>query len=258
MMAIPMQSSRRLKGRFLGGAFLLLAGSLASACAQETSRPADGVLGEATIATLSVTGNGEVSAAPDQATLRFAVETQAATAAAAMNAASSAARQIIAALEKAGVEKKDLATSGISLAPDYDYGENGRNRELKGYVASNAMTVRVSDLDDVGAIVDGAINAGANRLDGIELGFADPGKLLDEARERAVKDARRKAELYAKAANVSVGRILSISEPGAAAPLYAKSIARSMQADSFAAQGAPIEPGEATLSASINLILEIE
>ncbi|MEM9897932.1 MAG: SIMPL domain-containing protein [Pseudomonadota bacterium] len=199
---------------------------------------------------VSVSGQGTVSASPDQAVLRFSVEARTATALDAMNEASAKADAVLKFLASSGIEQKAITTTRLSLSPQFSY-EDRRDPKLIGYTAANGLSVKVTDLEALGTIVDGVIRSGANRFDGISFTIEDRKKLLDDARKDAVDDARRKAELYAKAAGASLGEVVSISEPGARPPSMPGPV-MAMEAD-FAPRAAPIEPGEMTLSARVTI-----
>lgn len=166
-----------------------------------------------TIREIVVTGEGRIEVAPDLATIRAGVESQAENAAAALAANAEAARAVIAALEAEGVEARDMQTSQLALEPVYRHDENGRRGpEVVGYVARNLVTARLREIEGIGRVIDAMSAAGANRIDGIAFGLADMRPFLDEAREIAVRDARAKADLYASAAGVGLGPVLAIRE----------------------------------------------
>jgi uncharacterized protein YggE len=166
-----------------------------------------------TIREIVVTGEGRIEVTPDLATIRVGVESQGESAAEALAGNAEAARAVIAALEAEGVESRDMQTSQLGLEPIYRHDENGRRSpEVVGYVARNLLTVRLREIEGIGRVIDAMSAAGANRIDGIAFGLADMRPPLDEARERAVRDARAKAELYAAAAEVELGPVLAIRE----------------------------------------------
>lgn len=204
--------------------------------------------------TLSVSGLGEATAAPDMAMLTIGVETHGATAAEALQKNGVNMRATIDKLKKSGVASKDLQTSNVSVNPQYSYDKNRTKPEIIGFTASNTLNVKLRDLDKAGSIIDDAIGVGANRLGGIRFGFADPKPILNEARRDAIRDARDKATLYADAADVTLGPILQIQD-GYAAPRPVVNVTarmRSMEADST-----PIEAGESVLSANVTMVYEI-
>lgn len=202
---------------------------------------------------ISVTGEGQVAAAPDMATLSLGVTVNGDTAKAALDANSAALAAAIKRLKDAGIEDRDIQTSGLSLGPIYDYSSsNGSPQQVLGYSASNMVTVRVRALDSVGAVLDAAVTDGANTLNGISFGLADPVPSTDEARKAAVADARHKAELYAAAAGVKVGKVVSINENGGYAPPM-------MMAEAMAGKSAavPVQAGELSIVASVTVTFEL-
>lgn len=164
---------------------------------------------------ITVTGEGRVEAAPDLATLTAGVQSEALTAAPALEATSTAMRAVFDALAAAGIAPADMQTSQLSVDPVWADDGSGR---VRGYSASNLVTIRVRDVTQLGAVIDAVGAAGANRVFGVAFELAEPRAQLDAARERAVADARAKAELLAKAAGVTLGPVLSIREGGEPAP----------------------------------------
>ena len=204
---------------------------------------------------LTVAASAEVARAPDQLRLSAGVLTMAATAAEAMAANATRMTAVLAALKAAGVAERDLQTNGISLTPQYRYEQN-QAPILTGYQARNGISLRSGRLADAGKLIDAAIKAGANEVQGPEFTLADPDAALDEARTAAVAKARARATLYARAAGLVVKRIASISEAGAAAEPGPRPMLRAAMAD--AAPAPPVQPGELALSAQVTIVFELE
>ncbi|MBD8064062.1 SIMPL domain-containing protein [Devosia sp. PTR5] len=206
-------------------------------------------------ASITVQGEGEVTATPDTAIINSGVTTQADTARDALDANSKAMDELLAALKEAGIEKRDIQTSNFSVNPNYVYSDNRDENgyslppRINGYQVSNTVTVRVRNLDDLGAILDKSVTVGANTINGISFSVADPSELLNDARREAVKDAREKAELYAEAAGVTLGDLESISESqnSSGAPPYP------MYARAEAAAEVPVAAGEMSFSVTVNV-----
>lgn len=207
--------------------------------------------------TIAIEGHGEVRAAPDMATINSGVTSQGETAREALDANTAAMADLIAALKTAGIETRDIQTSGFSVNPNYVYSdardENGYSLppRINGYQVSNSVTVIVRDLEDLGAILDSSVTVGANTVNGVSFSVADPSELLDEARKSAFADAQQKATLYAGAAGEELGAILTISEQqnGSAPqpyPMYAR-------AEMAGAAPVPVEAGEMSFSVSVNV-----
>ena len=199
---------------------------------------------------ITVTGEGVVQIVPDIATLVIGVTTQGETAAEALSANSTALDAVMARLTAAGVQARDMQTSNLSLNPNWT-GYDSSTPTISGYVAANMLTVRVRALDTIGAVLDAAVADGANTLNGLTFGLADPGPVLNEARKAAVVDARARAELLAGAAGVKLGRIISISEAGSPAspmPMF------KLEASDAAV---PVASGELGITAMITVFYEI-
>jgi len=166
--------------------------------------------------TVSVSGSGTVSAAPDEVVLRLGVETMAETASEALSGNSEQMEAVIAAVTEAGVPEENVQTQTVQLRPRYETPQRetgpAQERELIGYVASNIVEARTSDLEGVGRLLDEAVQAGANRIEGLRFEVSDPGSLLDQAREAAWQDAESKAQQLATLAGVELGEVLSINE----------------------------------------------
>ena len=195
---------------------------------------------------ISVTGEANVSVAPDQAQIDGGVTSDAKTAREASDANNAAMGKVLLALKGAGIEEKDYQTSRLSLQPQYAPNRAGPS-PVVGYRASNRVTVRIRDVAKVANVIDVLVGAGANDIGGINFTVSQASKHLDEAREKAIADARRKAEIYAKAAGVTLGAPISISEEGAPVPLYRGKMAAPMTA------GAPVAQGEERLSVTVSV-----
>jgi uncharacterized protein len=187
-------------------------------------------------AVISVTGEATVSVAPDQAQIDGGVTSEAKTAREASDANNAAMGKVLLALKSAGIEEKDFQTSRLSLQPQSAPNRTGPSA-IVGYRASNRVTIRLRDVSKVASAIDTLVGAGANEIGGINFTVSQASKLLDEAREQAVADARRKAEIYAKAAGVTLGAPLSISEEGNVAPMPYRRMAVGMDASAAVAQG---------------------
>lgn len=196
---------------------------------------------------ISVTGEATVSVPPDQALIDAGVTSDAKTAREASDANNAAMGKVLLALKGAGIDEKDYQTSRLSLQPQYAPNRSGPS-PVVGYRASNRVTVKLRDVTKIASTIDLVIGAGANEFGGVNFMVSQASKLLDDAREKAIADARRKAEIYAKAAGVTLGEPLGISEEGGAAPVF-----RGKMVGGMAASAAPIAQGEETLSVTVNV-----
>ena len=196
---------------------------------------------------ISVTGEATVQVAPDQAQIDGGVANDAKTAREASDANNAAMGKVLLALKGAGIDEKDFQTSRLSLQPQYAPNRSGPS-PIVGYRAANRVTIRVRDVAKVAGTIDVLVGAGANDIGGINFMISQASKLLDEAREQAISDARRKAQIYARAAGVTLGEPIAISEEGSPAPVY-----RGKVAGGFAASAAPIAQGEETLAVTVRV-----
>ena len=206
-------------------------------------------------ATISVTGEGVVTAIPDMAMVSTGVTTEAATPEAALNANTAAMNGLMKVLDDLDIAAKDRQTSNFNVSPQYRRERNDPGSpKIDGYRVSNQLTIRVRDLGELGGLLDALVKAGSNQLGNIRFDFADRSKLVDEARQLAVADARKRAELYVDAADVDLGDVLSISESGVAGPRppMMRSAMMSEAAD------VPIAVGESEIRASVHMVFELE
>jgi uncharacterized protein YggE len=201
---------------------------------------------------ITVTGEGKVSAAPDLAWINVGVSHRAKTAQEAVAAMSAGMSAVIAELVAAGIAETDIQTGQLSLYPFYDDLNATPTQQVLGYDASITVDVRVRDLDRTGAILDAVVSEGANTFGGIRFELTDPATAYAEARRAAVADGRAKAELYADAAGVTLGPLVTLSENN----FYSQPV---MAERRFAADAAPVpvSPGEVSYSVSVMMVYKI-
>ena len=205
--------------------------------------------------TLRVSGTGEVQVAPDQATLDFAVESTAATANAAGQENATRMDRVIRALVAAGIPRTSIQTRNYSVGMDYGPPQQPNGEpQVRGYRASNTVTLTTGDIGRVGALLDVALRAGANRVDGVSFGLKDPEAARNQALRRAVESARRSAEAMAAALGIQMGSLLDASTVGD----LPRPVPVMMRADARAASAeTPIQPGEQTVTATASLVYAI-
>jgi uncharacterized protein YggE len=238
-------------------AALLMASALAASAAMASAAQAQTsvtIAETAPVVTLNVTGS--VDHAPDIATIGTGVETRAPTAKQAMADNAARAQALIAALAKAGIDRKDVQTSGVRLSAQYDYsarnadGSQGQPRFI-GYEAANQLSVIVRDVDRLGDVMDAMVAAGATSLSGPSFGIDDPAPLLTEARGKALKDAQARADFYARQTGYRAARLIAITDNGGDAggprPMPM------MMAKADRAGSTPIEPGQVAASVSLTV-----
>jgi uncharacterized protein YggE len=225
----------RLRSVIVIASLLLAASAIAGVAQPQLGRGAD-----APAKTIVVSGNGTVTTVPDRASFDFTVESRAQTAAGAIARTSDAAAAVVQAVENAGVPAADVQTSQVSLMPQTT--EDGT--KIVGYTASETITAKTS-IAKAGALVDAAVNAGADGVSGPSLSRSDADELYKDALQKAVADAKDKAAALAASAGLALGAVQSIVEGSAPTPLpYATA-----KADA----SLPIEPGTQTVEASVTV-----
>ena len=197
--------------------------------------------------TVSVSATGTTSAEPDVAYISTGVVTEADTAKEAIARNSAAMAKVIAGLKSAGIAAKDIQTSTLNVEPRYTQPKEGRPATISGYRVVNQVRLTVRDVKKLGDVLDQVIALGANQINQISFDVDKAETLKDEARKQAMENARRRAELYAKAAGVQLGPVLRISEDVRQA--YTRH--RMMRAGQ--ASSVPIEAGSRTLEVEVHV-----
>ena len=212
-------------------------------------------------ALLTVSAEGRTEARPDLAVFSAGVTSQGKTAGEALSANAADMTRVIAALKQAGIADRDIQTSNLSLNPVYaqprprsDGSYESEPPRIVGYQVSNQVTVRQRNLKDFGKVIDTLVSAGANQVNGPSFQMDDADAAADAARINAMKKARARAELYARAAGLRVARILSISETGGYNPGPPVMYAKAMERDSAQT---PVAAGEVTTSLNVTVMFEL-
>jgi uncharacterized protein YggE len=211
-------------------------------------------------ATIRVSATGEARGTPDQAWIDFGMETLAPTAKAAGEQNARAMDRVVAALLAAGVARADVQTHDYNLYPEYQPRPNGEGAPtIRGYHAANVVTVRTDDITRVGALIDAALAAGANRADAIRFGMKNPDALRAQALRQALERGRAEAQTIAAGLGVRLGRVLDASTSlGSPRPMPVAMMARAAMADAAPAPPTPVEAGEQTVTAMVSLVFAIE
>jgi uncharacterized protein YggE len=228
---------------------LFLALSAAPAFAQDAPPPPPGPRP----AIFVLSGEGKASAAPDLAVLSSGVVADGKTAREALDANTAAMTKLIASFKSAGIEARDIATSGFTVQQRND-GTQEPPR-ITGYEVRNTVTVKVRDLTKLGGVLDTAVTEGSNQIDGLTFDISKKDELLNEARKKALADARAKADLYAEAAGVKLGRLRELSEQTNAG--YPPPRPMAMRMEAKAAADVPVEAGEQEISVNVTATWEI-
>ena len=252
-----------MKTPLLAGALtaILLAASVSAVQAQPAPDAAGGMgpggMGPGMMmraTTLNISAFGEVKLAPDMASISLGVQTQAPSAADAMTQNARSMSQVVAALKRAGIDGKDLQTSGLNLNAQYAYEQNVPPR-LTGYQASNQVTVQVNDLGKLGPTLDAVVAVGANQINGVTFGLKDPQAASDAARLKAVQSLQAKAQLYAGATGFRTGRLMNLSEGGGYSPPRPMPMMAMRMAE--AAPSTPVEAGELSVRVDVSGLYEL-
>jgi uncharacterized protein YggE len=215
-------------------AVALLAGS-----APAVSGTAAGAAGHLIV----VMGSGSVSTVPNRARVSFGVTTNAKSAAAVLRANGAEMAKVIAAVKAQGIAAADIRTEAVSLSPRMS--SNGE--EIVGYTASNSVGVTLRSLDKVGAVIDAAVQAGANEVSGPSLSRADAEAIYRQALREAIANARAKAQAIARASGLALRRITAVTEGSSGPPIPAAT----PKADS--GTSTPIEPGTQLVEATVTV-----
>ncbi|MGI8422525.1 MAG: SIMPL domain-containing protein [Chloroflexota bacterium] len=207
---------------------------------------------------ITVAGIGEVQAPPDTGFFSAGVEVTGPTVAEARNRAAAAADAVVSSLQKNGVDKKDIQTNNFSINPQYDFRNAANPQRIIGYTVTNNVEVKVRKLDDFSKLIDEAARAGGDdvRVAGIRFGIENTTRLLEQAREAAMKDARTKAEELAKLGGVRLGAPMSITEVAGnnPPPIFSERSAAGFQPDI----ATPIEPGAGKVTVNVSVRWAIE
>jgi uncharacterized protein YggE len=205
--------------------------------------------------TISVNGSGRIMLDPDIAMINIGVHTENSDAQAAVTENNAQAQAVIDALVGFGIAERDISTSSFSIFPRQNYDNEGNLQEIV-YVVDNMVQVTVRDLDSIGEILDAAVSAGANSINGIQFTVEDSSAAYETALAAAVENARSRAEVLAEAAGVELGAVQTISSyvGGGPIPVY-----QDFRVEMAAAESSvPISPGQTELSVEVSVVYEIQ
>jgi uncharacterized protein YggE len=219
---------------------IMVGTAVAVAVVVAVARPGAAASAEEPVAGITVNGVGSVTVVPDRATFWFGVQSEGRTASAALAANATEMRRVVDALRGAGIAAADIQTQQVSVNP-----RTNETGAIVGYTAVNNVSVRVRDLDRTGAVIDAAVTAGANTVNGPQLTRGDQAAPYRNALRAAIADARAKAQQLAEAANVRLGTIVAVAETGGAVPLPA--------AEARSAADTPVVPGTQEIQATVTV-----
>ncbi|MEY4373172.1 MAG: hypothetical protein RL219_1941 [Actinomycetota bacterium] len=251
MRTTTMRSTSRVLAAVLG------VGALATlvACSDESSTGA--TQSPAPAHAVTVNGVGIVKVVPDVLDLSFGSEAFAPTAVAALTTAGNSADAMVKYLKSADVDAKDIRTSQVFLSPTYDY--NDGTSRITGYQASVTIDVRMRDTSKATALLDGLSGIAGNtlRLRSMAWAVDDPSAALDDARSAAMKDAINRASVLAKAGDVRLGDVISISESSQSVqpPSYDRPTDDKGEG---ASPNVPFEPGTESITVNVAVVVELD
>jgi hypothetical protein len=247
-----MQERGKLLLSALAGALLVVV--LAVVVATMMNNPAQaqpsGVQG---MRQITVIGQGEASGKPDTAHVEIGVETTAPTTNEALSKNNVQVTTIISKLQELGIASEDIQTNNFSIHPTYD--EQGR--DITGYTVNNNVSVTIRNLDQAGTLLDEVVQVGANRIYGMNFSVDDPSALITQARTAALEDARTRAQQLAQASGATVGDILIITEDLGSSPVMPLGRGGGPAMEQ-AQSSVPIEAGEQTFNASVQVTFEMQ
>ncbi|MEJ2169739.1 MAG: SIMPL domain-containing protein [Desulfobacterales bacterium] len=225
-------------------------------CAYAQSNPAE----NSTVASLTVRGSGEVSAAPDQAIVQLGAVFQGERAAEAQEQVNRVVSAILKAVKAVGIPGENISTTELTLVPVQERAKRTSVQQtnlprIVGYLATNVVRIEINDMNKIGDVIDAGIGAGANRLEGLSFQLKDDAVLRQKALRQAVLNAREKADSIADALNLRLGRILEITEEGVQAVRPQLRVQRMAVA---AAESTPVEPSRIQVSAAVIVGYQIE
>jgi uncharacterized protein len=246
---------------FMASAVVLALTAPMAATAQAQGQQGQGPQGmqqmtDAPLLSFSITE--ELRSAPDRARVGAGVVTTAPNAVEAMRQNAAAMTQLTAALRRAGIEARNIQTSGINLSAQYDYTpqQQGQPPRLIGYQVSNMVQVTTADIANLGRLLDALVEAGGTNIDGPSFFIDNPDAALDTARQRAMARATERATLYARTAGYTRGRLIAVSEGGPipVQPMPMMQMARAEAADA----ATPVQPGQVSNAITLTLQYRLE
>jgi uncharacterized protein len=208
---------------------------------------------EAQKRTISLVGTGAIKTTPDKVDISTGVTSEAISAREALDKNTGAMTKVVEALKGEGIDPKDIQTTNFSVGPIYEQKADGRAPVVVGYRVSNQVRITLHDTGKLGVILDKVVTLGANQIDSIEFGVEEPEALKDEARKLALKNVTDNAKLYAEAAGVGLGPVLSISEEESSyQPRFVPAATRMEMS-----KDVPIEAGTASVEVRVRVAWEI-
>jgi uncharacterized protein len=232
---------------------LMLMGLVLSSCAAETASAQSAPTPP--LRTLAVAGQGKAYLTPDVAYINIGVHTEGSEVSDAVSRNTDLANKVSAALKAIGIDAKDIQTTYFNIYPQKQFGPNGEEISSQ-YMVDNTVYVTVRDLSQLGSLLDGAIKAGANQINGIQFDSLQKDKAITEARKAAIANARSQADEMAQSAGVKLGAIQSINAFNSGPiPMFD---AKGGQMSIGTGGSAPVSAGQLVITVDVNLTYEIQ
>jgi uncharacterized protein YggE len=202
--------------------------------------------------TITLAATGTVKATPDEVDITTGVTSEGQTAREALDRNTDAMTKVVDGLKEAGIAPKDIQTTNFAVSPAYEQTKEGQSPFITGYRVTNSVYITVHNIAKLGDILDQAVSLGANQFGSIQFGLSKTEALKDEARKEAMANAIANAKLYADAAGVELGPVLTISEePGPLQPRYGSRVGVALE------KAVPIEAGTATVEVRLRVTWEL-
>ncbi|OSC40598.1 SIMPL domain-containing protein [Mycobacterium decipiens] len=237
--------------RLVRRSIALLAAGLAAAALSGCDSPSSGSPG-ANPRQVTVLGSGQVQGVPDTLTADVGIQFTAADVTSAMNQTNDRQQAVVDALVGAGLDRKDIRTTDVTVAPQYSNPEPGGTASITGYRADNAIEIKIHPPDAASRLLAVVVGTGgdATRISSVNYSIADDSQLVKDARARAFQDAKNRAEQYAQLSGLRLSKVISISETSGATPTHEAPAPRG-------ATGVPLEPGQQTVGFSVTVVWEL-
>ncbi|OBK72646.1 SIMPL domain-containing protein [Mycobacterium sp. 1274761.0] len=250
---MPIAATAKLANRLIVFVAAGLAVAALSACdATSKSGPSLVPTADPNTRQVTVVGSGEVQGRPDTLNANVSIEASAPDVTTAMNQTSERMQAVIDALVNSGIDRNDIATTNVTLQPQYGGGDNSA---IVAYQASNSITVKIRNLNNASQTLGliGTTGGDATRISSVSYAIDDDSQLVKDARTRAFDDAKDRAEQYAQLAGLTLGKVISISESSGTTP--PTPIPTPMPR--AAMEAVPVQPGQQTVSFSVTVIWEL-
>ena len=214
-------------------------------------------MAEEQLRSITVSGSGFAEVQPDRAIVRMSVVAREPTLDAAQREVATAVNNVLKMTDRMKIDRDNVDTTGASVRPDYRWNREREEQELRGYIAERQVTLKLEDLDKLGAVMEGAVKAGVNQVSPPQLDSSERREAYRRALQAAAEDARANAMQLAESLDAEVGEVISVNSSGYAPrpPGPQPMGARMMAAESDAAQ--TYNPADLSFTATVTVVFEI-